>query len=87
MLLSPPAQDERDQEAAIAESTEIDPSYHGHIRDDARTCWISFPGKYAAGLTARRFRGVSFSESAGFEASGSGLRGGGFEPSPAPKLP
>ncbi|CAE7285479.1 pbsA1 [Symbiodinium sp. KB8] len=40
---------ERDQEAAIAESTEIDPSYHGHIRDEAKTCWISFPGKYAAG--------------------------------------
>ncbi|CAE7828906.1 unnamed protein product, partial [Symbiodinium sp. KB8] len=40
------------EEAAIAESTEIDPSYHGHIRDDARTCWISFPGRYAAGWEA-----------------------------------
>ena len=44
-LTAAPAQ----QEAAIAESKEIDPSYHGHIRDDAKACWISFPGKYAAG--------------------------------------
>ncbi|CAE7244695.1 unnamed protein product [Symbiodinium sp. CCMP2592] len=42
----------RNMEAAIAESKEIDPSYHGHIRDDAKSCWISFPGKYAAGWEA-----------------------------------
>ena len=44
------------EEAAITESANIAQSYHGHIRENARCCWVSFPGKYAAG---REFAGNS----------------------------
>ncbi|CAE7244667.1 unnamed protein product [Symbiodinium sp. CCMP2592] len=41
-----------DQEETFAPSKDVEPSYHGHIRDDAASCWISFPGKYASGWEA-----------------------------------
>ncbi|CAE7031446.1 unnamed protein product [Symbiodinium sp. CCMP2592] len=40
------------EEAAITDSANIAQSYHGHIRENARCCWVSFPGKYAAGWGA-----------------------------------
>eukprot|EP00435_Cladocopium_sp_Y103_P042399 s2736_g11.t1 len=36
---------------AIVENTE-NISYHGHIKANARACYVSFPGKYAAGWDA-----------------------------------
>ncbi|CAE7814116.1 unnamed protein product, partial [Symbiodinium sp. CCMP2456] len=40
------------EEAAITDSANIAQSYHGHIRENASCCWVSFPGKYAAGWEA-----------------------------------
>ncbi|CAE7892767.1 unnamed protein product [Symbiodinium sp. KB8] len=40
------------EEAAITDSDNIAKSYHGHISENASSCWVSFPGKYAAGWEA-----------------------------------